>query len=186
MTEDLHALLRQRRIAALERRLHGRGEAVRARLQARLQGLRADAGDPPWDAPPPVPASPAPAPPRPLARLLAEWPRMGTALLPTAPAAAEEAPVTEAPLLREARRTWRTLRVRSQLRQSLAQPQEHAGPLNSGRLVLRLLDALQAASPAYLECLLAHIDVLVALQPVLAAPEPPPPAEPRRRTRKRQ
>lgn len=184
MTEDLHALLRQRRIAALERRLHGRGEAVRARLQARLQALRAGAGDPPRDAPPPVPASPGP-----LARLLAEWPRTGAALLPTAPAvtaAAEEAPVTEAPLLREARRTWRTLRVRSQLRQSLAQPQEHAGPLNSGRLVLRLLDALQAASPAYLECLLAHIDVLVALQPVLAAPEPPPAAEPRHRTRKRQ
>ncbi|MFN3311355.1 MAG: DUF2894 domain-containing protein [Thermomonas sp.] len=185
MTEDLHALLRRRRIAALERRLHGRGEAVRTRLQGRLESLRADdAAATHRDAPAHGPA----ASPGPLAQLLAEWPRAGAARLPTAPAAtaaAEEAPVEEAPLLREARRTWRTLRVRSQLRQSLAQPQEHAGPLNSGRLVLRLLDALQAASPAYLECLLAHIDVLVALQPVLTAPEPPPAAGTRRRARKR-
>jgi hypothetical protein len=55
------------------------------------------------------------------------------------------------------------------LRQSLAQPQDHAGPLNSGRLVLRMLDAMQAVSPEYLECLLAYLDVLVALEPMVPA-----------------
>ena len=105
----------------------------------------------------------------PLAMLLQQWPGAGARsdAWPAERVAVDAAPVI--PLLEDARRTWRTVRARSQLRQSLAQPQEHAGPLNSGRLVLRMLDAMQAASPAYLECLLTYLEVLVALEPMVSA-----------------
>ena len=36
-------------------------------------------------------------------------------------------------------------------------------------LAHRVVDAMQAASPAYLECLLTYLEVLVALEPMVSA-----------------
>lgn len=108
----------------------------------------------------------------------------------TTPASSEDGEVAltpaASPMLEDARRVWRAVRARSQLRESLAQPQEHAGPLNSGRLVLRMIDTMQAASPEYLECLLTYIDVLAALEPLTAtAAQGDTGAAPKRATRAR-
>lgn len=68
--------------------------------------------------------------------------------------------------LSEARRAWSGVRSRSQVRQSLEQTAEGAGPLNSGRLVHRALQVMGDCSPAYLEHFLAYVDVLAWLEPL--------------------
>ena len=183
MTERVPSALLRHRMHALEQRMHGQDAAVRELLEARLQGLLASCNQQFAAVPE---AKRCDAISSPLAILLQQWPHTsapGDAL--TAAAVGQDAaPVI--PLLEDARRTWRTVRARSQLRQSLAQPQEHAGPLNSGRLVLRMLDAMQAASPEYLECLLTYLDTLVALEPLVPAGAPSDaPVAPRRTTRAR-
>ncbi len=55
------------------------------------------------------------------------------------------------------------LKIRQQLRQTLAQPLRHAGPLHSERLVQQSLARLNGLSQAYLNRFMAHLDALAAL-----------------------
>lgn len=176
-----------RRAAALLRRLPGQDAALAALLQQRVQALLDDCqrlattqpaaaasvsrGDDSGDGG--------------LAVLLQVLASARIAPSPAAAAAPVAVALQPSPLLQEARLAWRTLRARSQLQQALAQSQEHAGPLNSSRLLLRALEAMQAASPGYAECFLAHLDVLAALEPLVAAPTRAEAAAPRRAARVR-
>src|SRR5690606_17101586 len=77
-----------------------------------------------------------------------------------------EAPVVhpQPPALQQARQLWKAVRTERQLRQSLEAPREDAGPLNSARLVSRMLLRMGEASPAYLEQLIGYVDVLSELE----------------------
>lgn len=155
------------RIEALLQRMHGCDNALRAALEPRLCALLEQAER---------------APQR-TQQLLAQVQTSPlTEVLQAFSGTQEHA---AAPMLDDARRVWRAVRARSQLRESLAQPQEHAGPLNSGRLVLRMIDTMQAASPEYLECLLTYIDVLAALEPLTATAQQAEGSTTSKRTRKR-
>lgn len=66
--------------------------------------------------------------------------------------------------LASARRTWTEVRTQSQLRRSLEQTAEDAGPLNSARLVHRALRVMGTCSPAYLEQFVAYLDALSWLE----------------------
>lgn len=175
---------RLRRAEALLRRVPGQDEAL---AQLLLQRARVLLEESPPQAASATPARAAHARDRGLAelrqRLACAREMPSSEVTAAAPAAAALQPSA---LLQEARLAWRTLRARSQLQQALAQPQEHAGPLNSSRLLLRALEAMQATAPGYAECFLAHVDALAALEPLLAAPARAD-AAPRRaaRTRKR-
>jgi hypothetical protein len=58
--------------------------------------------------------------------------------------------------------------------QSLAQVPENAGPLNSDRLVLRVLQTLREVSPAYLNRYVAYLDALMWLDQARAGGLPTP------------
>ena len=166
MAECAQSALLQLRAQALAQRMQGQDAAVRGLLESRLHALLASCNQLPEARPA---AEQSGAGVSPLAMLLQQWPGADACsdAWPAERVTPDAAPVI--PMLEDARRTWRTVRARSQLRQSLAQPQDHAGPLNSGRLVLRMLDAMQAVSPEYLECLLTYLEVLVALEPMVPA-----------------
>ncbi len=66
----------------------------------------------------------------------------------------------ELPALEEFRALWSSLRTGSQVRRSLAQVPDDAGPLNSARLVHRALTLMRTLSPAYLQHFLAYADTL--------------------------
>ena len=93
-----------------------------------------------------------------------------------------EAPVVhpQPPALQQARQLWKAVRTERQLRQSLEAPREDAGPLNSARLVNRMLLCMGEASPPYLEQLIGYVDVLSELEhwfgpAVVAEPASPSP-----------
>ncbi|MBD9436095.1 DUF2894 domain-containing protein [Pseudoxanthomonas sp. PXM03] len=100
-------------------------------------------------------------------------------------ARADHVPATDAspaaPVqLTEARDTWARIRIDSQLRASLHNVPEDAGPLNSGMLVHRALHLMRAVSPGYLQHFIAYADTLSSLEqlqqavaPLTAAPEAP-------------
>lgn len=62
--------------------------------------------------------------------------------------------------LDEFRKIWSAVRTGSQLRQSLEQVPENAGPLNSGALVHRSIGLMRELSPGYLQEFLSYIDAL--------------------------
>lgn len=66
----------------------------------------------------------------------------------------------ELPVVDYFQKIWSGLNTSRQLRQSLKQVPENAGPLNSSSLVHRSLALMGALSPDYLEHFLAHIDAL--------------------------
>lgn len=71
-------------------------------------------------------------------------------------------------LLEQARQHWDALHAERQLQQSLAPASQEAGPLNSTALARRALAQLRRTSPGYLRHFLAHADLLVGLDAVLA------------------
>lgn len=89
----------------------------------------------------------------------------------------------------EFRRIWSRVRVESQLKQSLEQVPENAGPLNSGALVHRSIALMQELSPGYLQHFLAYVDALSCMEQLTGGvplvKEASPPAAPRKRTRER-
>ena len=177
------------RLDALARRLASADAPTRARLQPRIDALaRAHAATLARKAAA-TPAAIDPA--RPLAALVAECTarRGGIAAGTTGPGvpAIEHAPL---PALQPARQLWNALRTERQLRQSMQQPHEDTGPLNSAHLVNRMSLRMREASPAYLERLIGYVDVLSELEHLLgsrpvietALPVPnrkPPPKRPR-------
>ncbi|ANN76445.1 DUF2894 domain-containing protein [Bordetella flabilis] len=66
----------------------------------------------------------------------------------------------EVPLLDEVRAVWARVSANGQLRQSLEQVPQNAGPLNSSHLVHRALSVMHELSPAYLHQFLAYADAL--------------------------
>jgi len=62
--------------------------------------------------------------------------------------------------LAEFKKIWSAVRTGSQLRQSLEQVPENAGPLNSGALVHRSIGLMRELSPGYLQQFLSYIDAL--------------------------
>jgi len=87
-------------------------------------------------------------------------------LTKTAPVAATPQPgaFPEMPALGEFRQTWAKVRTDSQLRQSLVQASEDAGPLNSGVLVNRAIHLMRDLSPGYLQHFVAYVDALSWLE----------------------
>jgi len=66
--------------------------------------------------------------------------------------------------LDEFRETWTRLNTDFQLRQSLAQVPENAGPLNSSHLMRRALLLMRKVSPGYMRHFLAHADALSSME----------------------
>ena len=66
--------------------------------------------------------------------------------------------------LRDARKLWTRIRAESQLRQSLEQAPNDAGPLNSARLVHRSLTLMRELSPGYLQQFLSYVDALTWME----------------------
>lgn len=170
---NVPSALRQAHLAALARRAEGQPEAVRALLQARLQGLQASAQRTRPSAPPPA----EPQSPSPLAALLAELAEItGTGSVDGAgsPAAAHT-PSARSPrelkAVRDYRSTWSRLAVEQRLHQALASVPSNAGPLNTQRLVHQALRTLNTLSPAYLQRLVVQGEALLWLEQ-LSAPAP--------------
>ncbi|TDK24959.1 DUF2894 domain-containing protein [Luteimonas aestuarii] len=98
-----------------------------------------------------------------LARLARDDPEANAAAEAEAGAATAPSNSPAAHALAEARRAWSGVRARSQLQQSLQQTAEDAGPLNSSRLVHRMLARMQALSPGYLQHFVSYMDALAWL-----------------------
>jgi hypothetical protein len=58
------------------------------------------------------------------------------------------------------KKIWSKVRTESQVRQSLEQVPENAGPLNSGSLVHRSITLMRELSPGYLQHFLSYVDAL--------------------------
>jgi hypothetical protein len=143
------AELRLHIIEALARRATGCEGPVRERLEARLATLRAQAA-----AAAPVPGSadePAPPVQQPLAALLDHIAR-------------HAGPAPELKTLQRFRRTWSRLAADQRVVRSRTRLPDHAGPLNSQRLVHRALTTMRELSPDYLERFVAHADALLWLE----------------------
>ncbi|ANY15211.1 DUF2894 domain-containing protein [Bordetella pseudohinzii] len=82
----------------------------------------------------------------------------------------------ELPLLDAFRAIWTRLSADQQLRQSLEQLPENAGPLNSDHLVHRALSHMRALSPDYLHQFMAYVETLSWLERLNTAPAPTPKA----------
>lgn len=176
---DRIAPLRFHRLDALQRRAQACGNQAREVLEARLSALAEDyagivAAAGARDAPVAMPTRGA------LGQLLDTVALARTsASASEAPDAADAADANAAPgnapsaspahlqemdTLRDLRRIWSGVRNRSQLRQSLEQTAEDAGPLNSSRLVHRMLSFMGRQSPGYLEHFLSYADTLSWLE----------------------
>ena len=75
---------------------------------------------------------------------------------------------------------WSQIVAQEQVQLALRQGPENAGPLNSHRLVLRSLEAMQRLSPSYLQRFVSHLDVLLCLdsahtKPAASESKPKPP-----------
>jgi hypothetical protein len=66
------------------------------------------------------------------------------------------------------RRLWSTVRTESQLRQSMQQAPDNAGPLNSAALVHRAIGLMRGVSAGYLQHFLSYVDDLSALEGLMS------------------
>ncbi|WP_260603155.1 DUF2894 domain-containing protein [Bordetella hinzii] len=82
----------------------------------------------------------------------------------------------ELPLLDDFRAIWTRLSADQQLRQSMEQLPENAGPLNSDHLVHRALSHMRALSPDYLHQFMAYVETLSWLERLNTAAAPAPKA----------
>jgi hypothetical protein len=119
------------------------------------QTLRAGANASATDAVQPVSGATAP-PTRPVT------PPAPVALTPTV--IATDDAFEDLDVLEYFRETWSKLSTDGNLRQSLAQVPENAGPLNSSHLVHRALSLMHDISPDYLRHFLRHADALSWLE----------------------
>ena len=67
-------------------------------------------------------------------------------------------------VLDDARKLWSSVHTRSQVRRSLENSPENAGPLNSSSLVHRSLSLMGEVSPGYLQHFMSYVDALSWLQ----------------------
>lgn len=87
--------------------------------------------------------------------------------------------------LAEFKKIWSAVRAGSQLRQSLEQVPENAGPLNSGALVHRSIGLMRELSPGYLQQFLSYIDALSWVEQINGSMSPTSEAPRAASTRKR-
>lgn len=160
--------LRFAALEALARRAQAQQGLARARIEERLARLvERYATD--LDAVAPEPGRADPVAPGPLVEVTALL--GGIARQRHGTTSAGE--VQEMAMLGELRRLWAQVRSESQLRRSLQDLPEDAGPLNSGKLVHRALNLMGGLSPQYLRHFLAHLDTLAWIGQVEApAPRP--------------
>ena len=88
-----------------------------------------------------------------------------------APHAHRRNDLPELPVLDYFRETWSRFSTEKQLRQSLEQVPDNAGPLNSHSLVHRSLSLMRALSPGYLQQFLSYVEALSWMEQ-LVAPAP--------------
>lgn len=171
--------VRQWHIDALARRAALHQGAVRQVLEEKLQRLRSAQVAQQTQGPALSPAqatteglaqaSPAQ---QPLADLLAHMARQTQPAQPpdvTASAqlgAANAAAPVELKAIRNYRGTWSRLRAEHRLHQALALVPQNAGPLNTQRLLHQALLLMQQSSPGYLLHFMAHVEGLLALDPI--------------------
>jgi flagellar biosynthesis regulator FlaF len=67
------------------------------------------------------------------------------------------------------RRLWSTVRTESQLRQSMQQAPDNAGPLNSAALVHRAIGLMRGVSAGYLQHFLSYVDDLSTIEALLGS-----------------
>ena len=82
-------------------------------------------------------------------------------------ASSDETPHSKLPeigVLDDARKLWSSVHTRSQVRRSLENSPENAGPLNSSSLVHRALTLMGEVSPGYLQHFMSYVDALSWLQ----------------------
>ncbi|GAB3625364.1 hypothetical protein PTE30175_01481 [Pandoraea terrae] len=80
-----------------------------------------------------------------------------------------DAPIEDMDVLEYFRETWSRVSTDGNLRQSLAQVPENAGPLNSSHLVHRALSLMHDVSPDYLRHFLRHAEALSWLEDMEAS-----------------
>ncbi len=81
-------------------------------------------------------------------------------------AVAPRASYPEVEVLDYFRATWSRVSTDRQLRQSLEQVPDNAGPLHSSRLVHRSLSLMHELSPGYLQQFLSYVDALSWMEQV--------------------
>lgn len=165
--------LRRHQIDALQRRAHAFSGETRQLLEKKLERLRnADATDATGAATPTlVAAVTTDRTPSCLAALLAhiaDSKPLADLSMAEVPAQASSAP-TALPELEQFRDLWTSIRSEIQMRQSMEQAPEDAGPLNSIVLVHRSLLRMRELSPAYLQHFLGYLDNLSGLQQLQSA-----------------
>ena len=175
--------LRQRHIQALQRRAGQHQGAVRQLIDARLQALEAAEAAVAGVAA--VLQAPAPRRASLLAGLLAHIQAQGdgaaASAAPAGHAGAQGRPHARPPglkALRDHAQAWSGLRMQQRVRQALAAVPPQAGPLNTQRLLHETLCRLQAASPAYLQRLVAQVETLLWLEQQAQGTALPKPARP--------
>ena len=175
--------LRQRHIQALQRRAGQHQGAVRQLIDARLQALEAAEAAVAGVAA--VLQAPAPRRASLLAGLLAHIQAQGdgaaASAAPVGHAGAQGRPHARPPglkALRDHAQAWSGLRMQQRVRQALAAVPAQAGPLNTQRLLHETLCRLQAASPAYLQRLVAQVETLLWLEQQAQGTALPKPARP--------
>ena len=143
--------VRLRHIEALARRCAAHQGAARRVLDARLAQLLAACRQKLLDAASDADGRPLPDAPRSaLSGLLAQL-------------AVQDEGADELKALRQHRSTWARLSLDLQLTQALAQVPDHAGPLNTQRLLHQALQVMREAAPQYLQQFMAHAEALLWL-----------------------
>ena len=153
-------------LEALARRLQGQPPAVAQLLQQRLQASLADyaaraAATP--AAPAASPAQPTPPGDSPLAELNRELAERAQADA-NAARAGDGASLSEMKSVRQFSEVWSRISAEQQVAQAMDKAPEHAGPLNSHKLMLRSLSLMRSLSPDYLQRFVAQMDALLWLE----------------------
>jgi len=169
-------------IASLAQRAQHYSGAARQVLETRLAELIQGYEHAAQSAPHALPgvaaeAVAAPVSDRPLSALTADIrnrPRPGPR--PPADAQTGVAPPNdtypELAALDDFRALWEHFRTDKQVRESLRQVPENAGPLNSNHLVHRSLSLMRTLSPGYLRQFMTYVDALSALERLCQAGDP--------------
>ena len=181
-------------IEVLYRRTQAQPEAVHSLLHERLQRALQDLGSTPALTAPPAangaagrgpaapaasaaatptgairsgtaPAAAADRAPSALGRLLQDLQASTPAQQTLAPGTGRRSRLPpENPRVQQFRQQLHSLSVKKQVQQALAQAPQHAGPINSQRLVLRALALMRDIEPDYLQRFMAHVDTLLCLE----------------------
>lgn len=160
-----HDPVRFHYLEVLARRLPSQPDAVRQRLNARLQAALVDYAQRAAQSRSIAPGSPASAHAAPLTRLN-RYIHERTHAEVTAPETRQDGRPSDMKSVRRFGEVWAKLAAEQQLVQAAERAPENAGPLNSHRLVLRSLTLMRSLSPDYLGRFVGHMEALLWLDQV--------------------